>query len=71
MTTFILCWHKTEVIEEIKAATIDQNWYVGIAHGDLDVLTIKDGKAHILDSAGGWSRVKKANQAGAGTATHC
>ena len=59
MAKFLLCWHKTRVVEEVEAARVDKQWFAGIAHADLDVLKIKDGKMYILDSAGRWSRVRR------------
>ena len=60
MTKFVLCWHKTRVVEEIEASRIDKQWFAGIAYGDLDVLKNKDGKMYILGSDGRWSRVRSA-----------
>ncbi len=62
MAKFILCWHKTKVIEEVEAARVDKDWFAAISYAQLDVLKIKDGKALILDSCGGWSRVNKRGQ---------
>ena len=62
MARFILCWYKTKVIEEVEAARVDKDWFAAVSHAQLDVLKIKDGKALILDSLGGWSRVKKRGQ---------
>ncbi|MHC4405279.1 MAG: hypothetical protein ACYTG0_37000 [Planctomycetota bacterium] len=59
MATFILCWHKTKVVEEVEAPRVNKEWYGSIAYSHLDVLKVKDGKVYILDSAGAWSRVKK------------
>jgi hypothetical protein len=59
MTKFVLCWHKTKIIEEVEMARADRQWFNAITCGHLDVLKIKDGKMYILDSLGGWSRVQR------------
>lgn len=59
MTKFLLCWHKTGLIEEVEAARANKEWSASIAWRHLDVLKIKDGKACILDANGRWSRVQR------------